>query len=101
MSSPAETTSQAPPGLGEFEGIADVPIILRAELDRHTITLRALVELKVGGLLTLPKATGENIDLYAGDVLIGSAEVLVIDGVKGVRIADLRDLPVMPAGEET
>ena len=78
-------------GPSQFEGIEDVPMTLHAELGRHTIPLRNLLELKVGDVLTLSKAMGENVDVYVGDVLIGSAEVLVMDGVMGIQIADLSD----------
>jgi len=87
-------------GPAQLEAIGDVPMTLHAELGRHTIALRNLLELKVGDVLTLPKAMGENIDLYMGDVLIGSAEVLVMDGVMGIQIADLCDAPDGQLGEE-
>lgn len=84
----------------EFEAIADVPMTLRAELGRHSIPLRKLLELKVGDVLKVPKAMGENVDIYVGDVLMGSAEVLVMDGVMGIQIADLYDASATQQGEE-
>jgi flagellar motor switch protein FliN/FliY len=83
-----------------FRMIEDVPLELRAELDRRKISFRELMELHVGSLLTLARPTGENIDLYAGEVLIGSGEVLVMDGVMSVRIADLVDRPLTLAINE-
>lgn len=80
------------PNLQKFEQIADVPLILQAELDRHTISLGNLLALNVGDVLALPKPAGENVTVYAGDTLIGWAEVLVVDGVTAVRIADLCEL---------
>ena len=80
--------------LDRFQVIHDVPLTLQAELDRQTISFRELMALGAGSLVTLSRATGENIDLYAGDVLIGSGEILVVDGTLAVRIADLRDAPV-------
>jgi len=86
--------------LERFRMIDDVPLEVRAELDRRTISFRELMELDVGSLLTLARPTGENIDLYAGEVLIGSGEVLVMDGIMSVRIADLLDRPPTVALDE-
>jgi len=90
------SASTSDTGTTLFQAIEDVPMNLHAELGRHTIPLRKLLELKPGDVLPLPKATGENVDLYAGDVLIGSAEVLVMDGIMGIQIADLSDTPGLP-----
>ena len=93
------------PGVGEavlerFKVIGDVPVEVRAELDRRPITCRELLELQVGSLLVLTRPTGENIDVYAGDVLIGTGEILVIDTTLAVRVADLREL-IGAAGQES
>jgi flagellar motor switch/type III secretory pathway protein FliN len=77
--------------LEPFNAIADVPIPILAELDHRTISFRELLNLDVNSLLTLFRPAGENIDLYAGDVLLGNAEILVVDGSLAVRVADLRD----------
>jgi flagellar motor switch protein FliN/FliY len=79
--------------LERFQMIEDVPVEISAELDRRTISFEDLIELRPGSLLTLSRATGENVDVYAGGVLIGSGEILVIDAVVSIRIAELRDKP--------
>jgi|ERR1041385_8257982 flagellar motor switch/type III secretory pathway protein FliN len=93
--------SQPESMLESFENIGDVPLELSAELDRRTISFQDLMDLRPGSLLTLSRPTGENIDLYAGEVLIGSGEILVIDGVMSVRIADLLDRPLTVTIDET
>ncbi len=55
-----------------------------------------LLDLKIGSLIALSKPTGENVDLYAGEVLLGCGEILLVDGNLTVRISDLRDTPVPP-----
>ena len=40
------------------------------------------------------RSTGENIDIYAGEVLLGWGEVLMMDGAMAVRLADLRNAGV-------
>lgn len=85
--------------LERFEAIDDVELTLRAELDRRVISFEELLSLDAGSVITLSRPTGENIDLYAGDVLIGSGEILVVDGILAVRIAYLRDRSAIPMDE--
>ncbi len=77
--------------LSPFQAILDVPITLSAELDRRQISVKDLLDLGVDSLLPLTRPTGENIDLYAGEVLLGSGEILVVDAALAVRVAELRD----------
>ncbi len=79
--------------LDSFAPIANVPLTLCAELDRRQISLREVLELNVGSIVSLTRPAGENIDLYAADILLGSGEVLVIDSSLAVRIAELKDKP--------
>jgi hypothetical protein len=44
----------------------------------------------VDSVLNLSRPTGENVDLYAGKVLIGYGEILVIEQSLAVRVAELR-----------
>lgn len=72
-----------------LEAIEDVPLPLRAELGRKTISFRELLDLKMGSIVPLSRPAGENVDLYAGEAYLGSGEILVIDGVLAVRLADI------------
>jgi flagellar motor switch protein FliN/FliY len=86
-------TRDSGPGvaLESFEFLGDVPVAIVAELDRRTISIRELLDLRAGSVLALTRPTGENIDLYAGNVLIGYGEVLVVESSLAVRLADLRE----------
>lgn len=77
-----------------------VPLTLRAELDRRLISVRDLLELRVDSILELERPAGENISLFAEDVLLGSGEVLVVDSSLAVRVAELRDKPPDPISEQ-
>ena len=79
--------------LEEYAPIMDVDLDIYAELDGRTISFRELVGLDVDALLPLCRPSGENIDVYVGEVPLGSGEILVIDGNLAIRIADLRDKP--------
>jgi len=79
--------------LETYSPIMDVHLDIYAELDKRIVMFRELVSLDVDSLLPLSRPSGENIDIYVGDVLLGSGEILVIEGSLAVRIADLRDKP--------
>ncbi len=91
MKSIAEPSVSVDVRLDAFEAIEDVPLTLRAELDKRTITFRELLDLGPGSVVVFPRPTGENVDLYAEEVLLGSGEILVIDSALAIRVADLRD----------
>lgn len=65
-------------------------ITLRAELDKRTTTFEELLNLDVGSILQLTRSTGDNVDLFAGEALIACGEILVIDSVLAVRVAEFR-----------
>ena len=75
--------------LKDFKIVENVKIVIRAELDRRTISFPELMKLEVGGILELTRPTGENVDLYAEKVLLGNGEILVVESNLAVRIADL------------
>jgi flagellar motor switch protein FliN/FliY len=79
------------PSLPGYESIDDVSLHLHVELGNKNVLFEHLVSLTVGSILQLDRPTGENVDLYIGDVLLGSAEILVVETTLAVRIAELRD----------
>lgn len=88
-----DVAGSEPIDLEIFELIGDVGVPLTAELDRSTVSVHELMRWKVDTVITLARPTGENIDLLAGGVVIGNAEILVLDGKLAVRVADLKDKP--------
>jgi flagellar motor switch protein FliN len=77
------------PGSLNFEIVENVPLVLRAELDRKTVSIRELMEFEQGTVVPLSRPAGENVDLYASEVYIGSCEILVVDGALAVRLAEI------------
>jgi flagellar motor switch protein FliN/FliY len=77
--------------LEQFHLLNDVPVMLYAEVDHRRISVKELLEMQVDSILELPKPAGENINLYAGDVFIGTGEILVVDSSLSVRVADIKD----------
>ena len=47
------------------------------------------MRLEPGSILELKRPTGENVDIYAGKVLLGNGEILVVESNLAVRVADL------------
>jgi len=85
--------------LEQMEKLGDVFVTLRAELAQTMMGFRELQELETGSVIRLPRPTGENIDVYAEDVLVGWGEVLPMEGLMNVRLADLRDA-ILPGLQE-
>jgi flagellar motor switch protein FliN/FliY len=77
--------------LQEIAALADIPIEVEIELARKTISLRDILGLNPGSVIKLPRSAGENIDILAGGVLLGSGEIVIIEDTVGVRITDFRD----------
>lgn len=88
------------PLLDQMEKLNDIPIALRAELDQTSLTFGEVLALEVGSVIRLSRPTGENIDVYAENVLIGWGEVLLVEGALTVRLADLRNAHVPSLREE-
>lgn len=85
--------------LEDFQALADVEMTLFAIIDRRAISVPELLRLDVGHLLPLMRPVGENIDVYVGDVFMGTAEILVTDEKVAVRVAELRDKPAVQENE--
>ncbi len=75
--------------LGNLDNVGDVPLTIRAELDRKRISVRELLDLQKESVVLLSRPAGENVDLYASEVYIGSGEILVIGGGLAIRLADI------------
>lgn len=100
MATATKQTLSSDVTLESFELIQRVRLTLYAELDQRKVSVRELLDLRPGSVLSLTRPAGENISLYAADVLLGSGEVLVVDTKLAVRIAELRDQPADPLGEQ-
>jgi flagellar motor switch protein FliN len=74
----------------EVAAFADVPLDVEAELARSVLTVRQILELEPGSLITLKRSAGENIDLYVGGALIGCGEIVAVEDSLAVRITDFR-----------
>ena len=69
---------------------ADVPLDLEAELDRCALTVRELLDLEEGSVISTSRSAGENIDIYFSEALVGFGEIVIMESIMGVRITDVR-----------
>lgn len=74
--------------LRRVDAIADVPLPIEVELDRKTLTVRAILALTPGSLLKLGRSAGENIDIRIGGSLVGFGEIVILEDSTGIRITD-------------
>ncbi len=88
--------SDAKPGdfeLEDYRSMRGITVSLTVELARRSISVEELLRLQVDDVLVFSRPTGENVDLYAADVLFGNAEILGTEEKLAVRITELLDLP--------
>jgi len=69
--------------------LADIPVPVDLELDRKVVTLREVLGWTRGSVVKLTRSAGENVDVRVGGALVGSGEVVILEGNIGVRLTDL------------
>jgi flagellar motor switch/type III secretory pathway protein FliN len=87
-------------GLDCYRSVGDIDVTITAELGRRLITLHQLLRLRVDDVLVFSRPIGEHVDLFAGNVLIGAAEILATDEKLAIRVAELLDKPTPSYGQD-
>jgi flagellar motor switch/type III secretory pathway protein FliN len=78
-----------PTDLGPY---SRVPVLIDVALDCGTRELAEVLEWSEGSLIRSVRPAGDSVDIHAGGRLIGSGEIVAIEGIMGVRITSLRDV---------
>lgn len=73
----------------DIDSFADVPAGIEVRLGCRPITLEAIAKLEVGSVVPLDRAAGETFDVYVGDLLLATAEVVIVEGGLAIRITDV------------
>jgi flagellar motor switch protein FliN/FliY len=68
---------------------SDIPVSLQLRIGCRGTTLDAIARLQTGSTITLDRLAGESLDLYVGDLLLGSAEVVIVEDRLSIRVTDL------------
>jgi flagellar motor switch protein FliN/FliY len=84
--SEAPIAAAAQANVGPF---LDIPIRIRIELGRSSISLRELLHLEPGAVIELSKMTGEHADIVIDNVVVARAEMIVSDEMLVARIAQI------------
>lgn len=75
--------------LMEIDSLSDVPAGVEVRLSCKPTTLEAIAKLDVGNIVPLDRAAGETFDVFVGDLLLATAEVVIVEGQLAIRITDL------------
>lgn len=76
------------PVLDDLVRYSDIPMNVDIELDRRIMTVRDILELRMGSVIRMSRSAGENIDVLVGGTLVGFGEIVIIEERVGVRITD-------------
>ena len=66
-----------------------LPIPIRVELGRSSITLAEAEQLASGDVIELSKYAREPLDIYANDRLIAQGETVVVNEKNGIKITKI------------
>ncbi|WP_284036422.1 flagellar motor switch protein FliN [Neobacillus sp. 114] len=73
----------------QLQLLTDVSLQLSFELGRTKKTVREILQLKKGSVLSLNKLAGESIDVLVNNMTIASGELVVLDEQFSIRITDI------------
>ncbi len=69
--------------------ILDIPVKMTVELGRTKMTIKELLRLSQGSVVSLEGLAGEPLDILINGYLIAQGEVVVVADKFGVRITDI------------
>jgi flagellar motor switch protein FliN len=88
--SPIVDSPPIAPEKKQLDLLTDVSLQVSFELGRTQKTVREILELQKGSVISLNKLAGENIDVLVNNVSIAAGELLVMDDDKfSVRITQI------------
>ena len=77
------------PGPGTFEFLNDVNLSVSVSIGRARVTIRDILRLERGSVVSLDKLSGEAVDIRVGDELLAVGEVIVIQDKLRIRVLNL------------
>ena len=72
--------------LSDVDMIMDIPVRLSVELGRTKMTIKKLLSLSQGSVVSLDGLAGEPLDILINGYLIAQGEVVVVSDNYGIRI---------------
>jgi flagellar motor switch protein FliN/FliY len=86
---PEAQDTSAGAGNGQIDLLLDAPMAVTVRLGELEMTVRELVELNQGKVLTLDKRVGEPVDLYLRGMRFATGDLVVVGDRLGVRIREI------------
>ena len=74
--------------LQDIDLIMDIPVKLTVELGRTRMTIKELLRLTQGSVVALDGLAGEPLDIKVNNILLGKAEVVVVNEKYGLRVLE-------------
>ena len=75
-----------------LESLEDVPVAVEAHFEERMMDLRDILAIRPGTVIGLNRPAGETLSVYVGNVLLASAEVIVIEDHLALRITEFERL---------
>jgi flagellar motor switch protein FliN/FliY len=83
------TKSDVGSGGANLDFLLDLPLNVTVELGRTEMIIDKMLQLGQGSVIELKKASGEPVDIYVNQKLLGKGEVIVVNDRFGVRITEI------------
>lgn len=87
-----EAPASAPSGGGgsiDLELLMDVQVTMSVEIGRTRLTIKELLALNQGSIVSLDRGINEPLDLMVNGTLIARGEVVEADGQFGLKLLDV------------
>jgi len=75
--------------LMDVDALADVPVVVEVRLGGRGATLEEIARLGIGDIIPLGKPAGQALDVFAGNLLLASAEPMLVEDRLAIRITDI------------
>lgn len=89
MENTPPTLSPASARTPNFDVLLDIPVKISAELGGCQLSMREVLQLEIGSVVSLDKAADAPIDLYVNQKLFARGEVVVIDERFGIKVTEI------------
>ncbi|NCF76924.1 MAG: flagellar motor switch protein FliN [Proteobacteria bacterium] len=73
----------------DLEMLLDVPVFMTVEVGRKSLTIKELLSLTPGTVVTFDRSVTEPMDILINGTLIARGEVVSADGRYGLRLVDI------------
>jgi flagellar motor switch protein FliN len=83
------TQSDAGSGGANLDFLLDLPLNVTVELGKTEMIIDKMLLLGQGSVIELEKASGEPVEIYVNQKLLGKGEVIVVNDRFGVRITEI------------